>query len=243
MSQDLQLYLDNIKKPWGILFYRVVFEQLPKFKGAKILDFGSGFGLTANHLAKNNDVIAIEPNAEMVTMRVTDHDYHQMIGDMTQLKQFPDESFDLIICHNVLEYASDRQAIVQEFYRLLKSNGVLSIVKHNHAGRIMQKVVFENNVDEALSLLSGGSIEVMNFGAVHYYEMSELLDWIKPHHLFIQKTLGVRTFWGLQQNNDIKTDSIWQDKMFEIEMKVCELEEYTNISFFNHILLQKGLAK
>lgn len=83
----------------------------------------------------------------------------------------------------------------------------------------------------------------MNFGAVHYYEMSELLDWIKPHHLFIQKTLGVRTFWGLQQNNDIKTDSIWQDKMFEIEMKVCELEEYTNISFFNHILLQKGLAK
>lgn len=240
MSQHLQLYLDNIKKPWGLLFYRVVFEQLPKLKGAKILDFGSGFGFTASHLAKNNDVIAIEPNAEMVAMSVTDDDYHQIIGDITQLKQFSDESFDLIICHNVLEYAEDRQAIVQEFYRLLKSNGVLSIVKHNQAGRIMQKVVFENNVDEALSLLSGAPIEVMNFGAVHYYEVSDLLDWMKPHHLFIQKTLGVRTFWGLQQNNNLKNDPVWQDRMFEIEMKVCELEAYINISFFNHILLTKN---
>lgn len=240
MGQNLQLYLDNIKKPWGLLFYRVVFEQLPKLKGAKILDFGSGFGFTASHLAKNNDVIAIEPNAEMVTMSVTDDDYHQIIGDITQLKQFSDESFDLIICHNVLEYEEDRQAIVQEFYRLLKSNGVLSIVKHNQAGRIMQKVVFENNVDEALSLLSGAPIEVMNFGAVHYYEVSELLDWMKPHHIFIQKTLGVRTFWGLQQNNNLKNDPVWQDRMFEIEMKVCELEAYINISFFNHILLTKN---
>lgn len=240
MGQNLQLYLDNIKKPWGLLFYRVVFEQLPKLKGAKILDFGSGFGFTASHLAKNNDVIAIEPNAEMVTMSVTDDDYHQIIGDITQLKQFSDESFDLIICHNVLEYAEDRQAIVQEFYRLLKSNGVLSIVKHNQAGRIMQKVVFENNVDEALSLLSGAPIEAMNFGAVHYYEVSELLDWMKPHHIFIQKTLGVRTFWGLQQNNNLKNDPVWQDRMFEIEMKVYELEAYINISFFNHILLTKN---
>lgn len=55
--------------------------------------------------------------------------------------------------------------------------------------------------------------------------------------IHIQKVLGLRTFWALQQNNDLKNNPSWQDKMFEIELKVCECEEYINISFFNHILL------
>ena len=57
--------------------------------------------------------------------------------------------------------------------------------------------------------------------------------------IIIEKIRGVRTFWALQQNNEIKNEKSWQDKMFEIEMKVSDIEEFINISFFNHVLLRK----
>jgi S-adenosylmethionine-dependent methyltransferase len=75
MNNDLKIYLENTKKPWNILFYRVVWEQLSQITNSKILDFGSGLGITANHLAKNNDVVAIEPNTDMVEERICENSY------------------------------------------------------------------------------------------------------------------------------------------------------------------------
>jgi ubiquinone/menaquinone biosynthesis C-methylase UbiE len=137
MNTDLKTYLENMKKPWGELFYKIVWEQLPHITNSKILDFGSGLGFTASHLSKNNGVVAIEPNADMVEMRICEHSYQQIIGDIEQLRKQQDNSFDVILCHNVLEYVIERKEIFREFYKVLKPNGIISIVKHNHAGRIM----------------------------------------------------------------------------------------------------------
>ncbi|MBU5317173.1 methyltransferase domain-containing protein [Clostridium bornimense] len=238
MDINLNNYLENMKKPWGILFYKVVWKQLSGIRNCNVLDFGSGFGFTANHLAENNNVTAIEPNLEMIENRICKNSYKQIHGDIEKLKEEKDNSFDFIVCHNVLEYVEERKDIFDEFYRVLKPNGILSIVKHNHAGRIMQKVVFENNVDEAMNLLNGGEINVYSFGKVNYYNIDDIRRWI-GNNMVIEEIRGVRTFWGLQQNNEIKSEKSWQDKMFEIEMKVCDIDEYIKVSFFNHIFLRK----
>ena len=52
-----------------------------------MLDFGSGFGLVANHLAKDNEVLAVEPNEEMVALRAQDHPYQQLVGSLDQLAE------------------------------------------------------------------------------------------------------------------------------------------------------------
>ena len=57
--------------------------------------------------------------------------------------------------------------------------------------------------------------------------------------LKITKTLGVRTFWDLQQNQENHKDADWQDKMIEIEMRVSNLEEYKDIAFFHHLTVEK----
>lgn len=239
MNDELKTYFENMKKPWGVLFYRVVWEQLPKITNSKVLDFGSGLGITANHLAKDNDVFAIELNPNMVEIRICENRYQQVIGGIEQLKQQQDSYFDVIVCHNVFEYAKDRKDIFRELCRVLKPNGIISIVKHNHAGRVMQKVVFENAVDEATALLDGEVVKVMNFGQVDYYDINDIKDWISDADISIEKILGVRTFWALQQNNEIKYDPIWQEKMFEVEMRASSISDYINISFYNHVLLRK----
>ncbi len=240
MDKSLQTYWENTQKPWGKLFYRVVWDQLPSVKSENVLDFGSGFGITASHFSEWNKVIAVEPNAEMAESRVGKGKYQQLAGNVKLLKSFESESFGLILCHNVLEYAPEREDILREFSRLLKPGGFLSIVKHNHPGRVMQKVVFENALDEAISLLEGGDLAVLNFGKVRYYSVDELLRQLPE--MALEKVFGVRTFWALQHDNSIKEKPEWQEKMFRLERMVYEQDPYRQIAFFHHLLLRKGLC-
>ena len=234
--KNLQTYYNDKKTPWGELFYKVMKAQLSEVKGKAVLDFGSGFGIMADILALDNSVIAIDPERELAEAWEHVNDFQQITGGIGELHNFDDASFDVIICHNVLEYAAERIEIISEFKRLLKVGGVLSIVKHNHAGRIMQTVVFENNAEEAVRLLDGGHPDAL-FGKINYYTSDDLLTWAKGFQL--EKVMGVRTFWALQQKNEIKYEPDWQEKMLRVEMKVSEIDKFRDIAFFHHLILKR----
>ncbi|PZD56710.1 SAM-dependent methyltransferase [Streptococcus salivarius] len=51
MAANIQVYLENIRKPWGQIYYDILFGQLKDIKGKRVLDFGSSFGPVSNHLA------------------------------------------------------------------------------------------------------------------------------------------------------------------------------------------------
>ena len=229
--------LDTLQ-PWESLMKQIVWRQMGEIKGKKILDYGSGLGVTANYLAKNNEVTAIEPDEESVNIRWQENKYSQITGSLEALKELPDENFDMIVCHNVLEYAKEeRMEIINEFVRTLKPNGKISLVKHNRPGRVMQMVVLLNDFESAHSLLDGNDGMTSKFGAIHYYEDTDIEKWCD--NLQITKTLGIRTFWDMQQNQDIHKDIHWQQKMIEMEMRVSDMEEYKNIAFFHHLILEK----
>ena len=229
-------YLDYIKTPWGRLFYRLVWHNL-EFKDRKILDFGSGFGVTANHLAKFNDVTAVEPNRELLEHRIRDNHYEQIIGSVDNLKEMDDVSFDVILCHNVLEYIENRAELISEFHRLLKKDGILSIVKHNKNGKIMHKAVFEYNIDEVMALLNGENSISQNFGTINEYEIEDLKDCIAERFV-LDKVSGIRTFFGIQPNS-FKSEPDWEEKMFMLECAVESDTAFTNVAFFQHLLLKK----
>lgn len=223
--------------PWELLLKKIVWLQLGDIQGKKILDFGSGMGVTADHYSVNNEVVAVEPSEESVAQRWNNHPYRQIVGSMDALREFADETFDVILCHNVLEYAADREKIIQEFHRLLKPDGILSIVKHNRPGRVMQMVVLLNDFDKAYDLLDGKNGNAAQYGTIHYYEDSDITKWFDGLH--IEKVSGIRTFWDLQQNQESHKDPAWQEKMLETELRVSEIEEYRNIAFFHHLIVRK----
>ena len=231
--------LKNLQ-PWESLMKRIVWLQLGEITNKKILDFGSGIGVTADYLAGNNEVIAIELSEESVNIRWTNNEYQQLIGSTEKLREFEDETFDMIICHNVLEYAADREDIVREFARLLKAEGTISILKHNRSGRVMQMVVLLNDFDSANNLLDGNDGMASKYGAIRYYEDADIEKWCS--NLKITKTLGMRTFWDMQQNQEIHKDADWQDKMIQIEMRVSDMEGYKDIAFLHHLTIEKILS-
>lgn len=229
--------MQNSLPPWEKLLKQMVWQQLGDLHDCRILDFGSGSGITASRYARCNDVLAIEPSEEAVRNRCREYPYEQRIGSTEQLKQLPDASFDVILCHNVLEYAQGRETIVREFARLLKKDGLLSVVKHNRAGRVMQMVVLLNDFDKAKALLDGQDGAASRYGTIRYYEDADVETW--ANQLRIVQTLGIRTFWDLQQNQEIQKNEEWQKRMLEMEMRVSEMEEYKAIAFFHHLMIRK----
>jgi len=223
--------------PWDALMKRMVWQQLGEIENKRILDFGSGTGVNANHFAQKNTVVAIEPCEESVINRYQANTYKQLLGSTDRLRELPSKSFDIIICHNVLEYALDREDILSEFARILKPDGFISLVKHNRPGRVMQMVVLLNNFEHANALLDGKAGESGQYGVIHYYEDSDIETW-NPE-LKITKTLGMRTFWDLQQNQECHKDAGWQEKMLQIEHRVEDIDEYKKISFFHHLIIKK----
>jgi len=236
MTANIQAYLENIRKPWGQIYYDILFAQLKDIKGKRVLDFGSGFGLVANHLAKENQVLAVEPNQEMVTLRAKDHPYQQLVGSLEQLASLEDASFDVILCHNVLEYVEDRKLVLEEFTRLLKPRGLLSIVKHNEVGRVLQTVVFENNTQKALDLLAGQDLETHSMGLAQAYDLATAVEDLA---LEAQDYQGIRVFYGLQDNR-FKSQEGWRESMLKMELAVCQESPYRDMAFFQHYRLKRS---
>ena len=222
---------------WERLFKKIVWKQLGDMEGKKILDFGSGEGITANHFAEKNDVTAIEPSKEMLSNAWKDYEYTQIVGDVNALSAFKNETFDMIICHNVLEYIDDKAAVIKSLARVLKKDGIISIVKHNRAGRVMQMAVILDDFEKANAILDGKDSTASKFGTIRYYEDNDITKW-EPQ-ITISDILGIRTFWDLQQNQQKHGDEAWQEKMLQLELRVSQMREYKNIAFFHHLLLKK----
>jgi len=238
----LQANLKSVSnyKPKFVLLDKLTWTQLAdiiELKNLKILCVGIKDSGIKNYLAENNEVIIPEPQFVLEEMR-DENDYIQLVKNkIKNLKDFDSGSFDIIICHHILEYSpeDERVEIMKEFSRILKSNGILSVVKNNGAGRIMSQVV-RNEIDSATNLFDGGFLSTP-FGTVVLYNPEDLVEW--GYNLKIEKILSIQTFYGLAYNENRKHDPTWIDKMFDIEMKVADMEPYKSIALFHHVLLRK----
>ena len=239
MSDAIKNYRSMVDQPWGRMFYELIYKQLDvsDSKKLKILDFGAGFCITADHYAKSHYVTAVEPSDEMRALRVGDNPYTLVGGGIDYLRDMDADSFDLVICHNVLEYADDKEAILKHLVRVTKPGGILSVVKHNLYGRVMATAVMSDDPKTALSLLDQEAENSM-FGKRDVYSNEWITDLLKDEMTLID-TYGLRTFFGLSSNNDIKYTDDWYQSMLELETKACSMDEYRKVAFFNHLIFAK----
>lgn len=238
MNKALLSYLEFTKQPWGKMFYNLIWMQLPEFENKTILDFGSGFGISAEHYSKNNKVIAVEPNKDMIRLGKTT-EFKQITGGIEILKQIDSHSFDVILCHNVIEYIDDRNELFSQFERILKTDGMISIVKHNRVGRILQKIVLENDVETAAMILKNNNSVSEKFGEIKLYDDTKLSEW---SNLKISEKFGIGAFYSLQPN-DFKKSRNWFESMLNLEMSVSQQSDFYVLASFHHIILTKQPVK
>ena len=120
--------------------------------GAKVLDAGCGVGEVADHLAKEyglnvTGIDILDFNIETATNRAkyrgpeSQVSFRQM--SYAQL-DFPDETFDGVYTMETLVHAADAEGVLQQFNRVLKSGGRLTLFEYSRAPeRIMPQRAVE----------------------------------------------------------------------------------------------------
>ncbi len=229
-----------VDQPWGKIFYDMIFNQLKLAdeKRLKILDFGAGFCITARHYAKNHDVTALEPNEEMYKLRFESDGYTLVTQGIDYLKTVADASFDIAFCHNVLEYVKNKDEILTELKRVLKPGSSLSIIKHNLYGRVFGCAVLTDNPKAALDLLDQKPEDSM-FGNRDVYTNEYLTNFFGDE-MELSELYGIRAFYGLSSNNEIKYTDEWYKSMLELETRTGTIDDFKRVSFFNHLIFTKN---
>ncbi len=131
----------------------------------RVLDVGGGSGNSAVHLARmGHDVTVVDPSADALATlnRRADNAgvgarVHGVQGDGDQLHEVVPAgedggSYDLALCHSVLEVVDDPATTMRELARALRPGGTASVATVNRAGAVLARAVSGHPV-EALALL------------------------------------------------------------------------------------------
>lgn len=109
-------------------YFKKVLPQL-RISGKTVLDVGCGGGFLAEEFAKDGfRVTGVDPSAKSIEAArkhaaANGLDIRYEVGRGEDMP-FPDGSFDLIACCDVLEHVDDLQKVVREVSRLLKPGGM-----------------------------------------------------------------------------------------------------------------------
>ncbi|MDR1064503.1 MAG: class I SAM-dependent methyltransferase [Azoarcus sp.] len=106
----------------------------------KILEIGCSVGFNCLGLAERYPqalITGIEPDGEACVVASSMADYFglknvRFIQGIGESLPFPDESYDLIVCHTVIEHVNDVETCIKEMARILRAGGVAHIEAPNY---------------------------------------------------------------------------------------------------------------
>jgi ubiquinone/menaquinone biosynthesis C-methylase UbiE len=105
-------------------------------EGESILDAGCGPGLVIEKVIEENKGKGISITGLDLSKRMIKHAHRRckkfsnvklQVADLNKNLEFPDNSFDKVVCYNTLYALEDPQRVISEFYRVLKPGAAVII--------------------------------------------------------------------------------------------------------------------
>lgn len=222
---------------WGDMLTAI--PALQKREPLHILDAGGGLGQVSQRLAAlDHHIVLTEPAAPMLQRAKqlfvdAGIDTNRVQFIQASIQQLPDvlpeQQFDVVVCHAVLEWLADPLATLSELLRWLKPGGWLSLAFYNRES-IVWKNLLKGNINKALaSQLKGepGSLTPQNPQSA-----PEILAWLERHHLDVKQVTGIRCL------NDYLFPGvkIQPDTLLELERELGRQEPYKWLGRYIHVI-------
>jgi S-adenosylmethionine-dependent methyltransferase len=226
--QDAEKYAAYLKTPAGRLRSELAWENVRRFlprDAAKhrALDVGGGTGFASVQLARmGHEVVLLDSSEEMlriarqqaescgVTPRISF--CHAEAGQLREL--FAAEPFDVVVCHNLLEYSENPSTTVRDVAHVLRKDGVLSVVVRNRAGEVLKEVVKAGDWKLATANLTAETVMDTLYGnRMRLFAPSDLHEMLARAGLEVVAEHGVRVFFdylGLENPTDATYSQVFK---------------------------------
>jgi 2-polyprenyl-3-methyl-5-hydroxy-6-metoxy-1,4-benzoquinol methylase len=98
------------------------------YQGKKVLEIGCGIGIDLVRFARGGArVTGVDFSQKAVELARRYFEIEGLEGEVIEMDgermEFEDESFDVVYCHGVLQYAPDPELMMRESYRVLRKGG------------------------------------------------------------------------------------------------------------------------
>ena len=252
-DQNIERWDHEQRQPWQRLKYKLVQSHLVKHLGQgqrHILDAGGGNGVDSIPLAgQGHRVEIVDYSKEMladaerraaaagVQARVGLH-----LGDVRQVSRlFPEAHFDLVLCHNVIQYVDDLPGLSQDLVAAVKPGGLISIVSINRYS-IPYRIAFpRGDLAEALSQLDARRQQAILFdAAMTCYSAGEVMAMLTGAGCAIEHDYGLRCvcdYWG---DNDLKADPAVFQQLEELEFAMADRHPYKLLARYFQVIARKS---
>jgi S-adenosylmethionine-dependent methyltransferase len=252
-QNDAHKYALYLETPEGRLRSDLAFANLqdflPRIKDSlSALDIGCGTGAATIRVAQLGiHVTALDSSTAMldiarstaresgVTGKVTFQ--HGDVSESATL--FRAGSFDVVLCHNLLEYVDDPSAVLRAVGLALRdSSAILSIVVRNQAGEVFKSALHEGDLDAAeKNLTAEWGQESLYGGRVRLFPPGALQTMLTETSLAAIAERGIRVLADYLPPRISRTADY--ERILELERKLGSRPEYAAIARYTHCLARR----
>jgi S-adenosylmethionine-dependent methyltransferase len=243
-------YAAYLETPEGRLRLDLAFANLQDFlpqatRSLHALDLGGGTGAIAVRLAQLGlhvtlvdaseamlDFAKRAARAAAVTERIA-----LKHGDVSQFANLvPAGSFDVIVCHNILEFVDNPCTVLRSAARTLRDpSSIISVLVRNQAGEVLKAAIHGGDLTAAEhNLTAEWGDESLYGGRVRLFTPESLRAMLLESSLAVIAERGVRVVSDYLPPKVSRNDEY--DRIFEIERKLGKRPEFAAVARYTHSL-------
>jgi SAM-dependent methyltransferase len=247
-------YAAYLETPEGQLRIDLAFanlqDLLPQLVGSlRALDLGSGPGAIGVRLARLGLSVTLLdvslPMLDFARRAAREAGVTERIalkhGDAVQLADlFEAGSFDLILCHNVLEFVDDPVAVLCSAARILRRPfGVLSVLVRNQPGEVLKAALLNGDLAAAeRNLNAEWGDESLYGGKVRLFTRDSLRSFLAAASFAVVAERGVRVISDYLPATISRNGNY--EQIFELERELGKRPGFAAMARYTHCLAQIG---
>jgi S-adenosylmethionine-dependent methyltransferase len=253
--QAADKYVDYLKAPSGRLRSELAWVNLRRFLPdntfqRRALDVGGGTGFASVQLARMGyQVVLLDSSEEMlriareqaeagnVSTRISFcHDDASRLSEL-----FDAESFDVVVCHNLLEFSENPSAIVRGIANVMRKDVVLSVSVRNRTGEVLKNAIKSRDWKIAVANLTAETVvDSLYDERVRVFALAEVRDLLIRAGLEIVAENGVRVFCDYVDLENLADAAYSQ--IFELESALAVRPEFAAIARYIQVIAQRSGA-
>jgi S-adenosylmethionine-dependent methyltransferase len=161
-------------------------------------------------------------------------------ADATLANFFTDGSFDVILCHNILEYVDDPCAVLRSAAGALRdASSVISVLVRNQAGEVLKAALQDGDLAAAEhNLTAEWGDESLYGGRVRLFTAEGLQAMMRESSLAVTAERGVRVLSDYLPPKVSRNDEY--ERILELERKLGRRPEFAAVARYRQCLAHRA---
>lgn len=249
-------FKENQTTPWYRLRYSISFANVQRHldgRSLRFLDVGGGNGLdTIRYAADGHTVTLLDISSEMLKEARRNAEAYGVADRVTFCQAdladipplFPDPTFDVVLCHNVIEYIDDMPAMLRAMCHALLPNGLISIMGINRFSESYRQALQRLDLNAAYSNLDTRTYFTPVFEtSIRLYAAEDLIPTLQDMGCSLVGRYGIRCVCDYIPDNETKTVPTFFAHLERLEHAMSDKYPYYLIARLYQVIARKAVSE